>query len=94
MSSAPRLPWTGQMHLVAEKGAPTVDIEHANEGGRIGVLPNGGVDLVHQPVEQALVQRLRQRVPVVHRRLDVDGAHDGACTAAQHDSAAECQCAL
>ena len=58
----------------------TVDVQDADEGGSIWVLPDGAVDLVHQPVEQALVQRLCQGVPVAHRRLHVDGADDGPCT--------------
>ena len=56
-----------------------VDVQHADHGGGMRVLADGRVDLVHQPVEQARVDGLRQRVAVVRRRCHIDGAHDRAC---------------
>ena len=62
----------------------TIDIQDAHKRHSIGVLANGGVDLVDQPVKHARVQGLRQGVPVVRRRLHIDGAHYGTCTAPTH----------
>ena len=59
----------------------TVDVENADEGLCVWVLPDGGVDLGHQPVKNAAVQRFGQGIPVVCAGPHIQGADDGACTA-------------
>ena len=44
-----------------------VDVQDADEASAAGVLPDAGVDLLHQPVKQAGVQSLGQRVPGLGR---------------------------
>ena len=54
----------------------TVDVQNAHSELACGVLADGGVDLVHEPVEELGVDRFRERVPAVGRCCGTQGAGD------------------
>lgn len=44
---------TELLKVVLLEALKPVDVQHTHKCGRSGVLPNGGVDLGHQPVKHA-----------------------------------------